>query len=509
MHPTDDGFLPLLRRIAAAEPSRRFARHAGRWLTMGDLDRLSRALAGWLGSRGVGPGDHVALMLRNSELSLALLFAIARAGAIWVPLNVAARGDNLAYILGHSRPRLLVVEDDLLATVLRCGSESGTIPRATATEARAAMATHEAADADALSADADAPYAIMYTSGTTGRPKGVIVSHRMLRIAAEAARITSGAEDGDVMVMWEPLFHIGGAQMIVLPLIRHTTLVMIERFRASRFWHEAKEHGATHIHFLGGILQILLKQPPSEIDRAHGVKIAWGGGAPRDVWDPFMSRFGVSIRECYGMTECSSFTTVNLDGTPGSCGKPLPWFEVEVVDADGRPVGRGQMGEIVVRTSLPGAITRGYLADPEATSKALRGGAFWTGDYGSFDANGNLTFHGRMTDSARVKGENVSAFEVEHVAAQHPAVEDCAMVAVATDIGEDDLKLYVKPRPGVALDPAALSGWLAERLAPYQNPRYIAIIADFERTPSHRIMKHKLARAPEGAWDRLAANVSD
>src|SRR5262249_36855590 len=145
----------------------------------------------------------------------------------------------------------------------------------------------------------------------------------------------------------------------------------------------------------------------------------------------------------------------------------------------------------------------GYFRNPAASARALRDGALYTGDLGSFDAEGNLTFLGRMTDSVRCRGENVSAWEVERVAAAHPAVEDCAMIGVAAEIGEQDIKLFIQPKGGECLAPAALSAWLGARLAPYQNPRYIAVVASFERTASQRIMKHKLPRAVDDCWDRL------
>jgi carnitine-CoA ligase len=323
-------------------------------------------------------------------------------------------------------------------------------------------------------------------------------------LSGEAVALVSAARAGDVMFMWEPLYHIGGAQMIVLPLIRDVTLALVEHFSASRFWSEVRGYAASHIHFLGGIPQILLKQPPSALDRTHGARIAWGGGCPREIWLPFEERFGMQIRECYGMTECSSITTYNDNGTVGSVGRPVPWFDVELIGPSGAPVSTRERGEIVVRTSLPGAITRGYLSNPEATVRALRGNAFHTGDLGSFDAAGNMYFHGRMTDNVRVRGENVSALEVEQVAAKHPAVEDCAMIGVAAEIGEQDIKLFVKRKAGAALDAPALSAWLAARLAPYQNPRYIVMVDDFERTASQRIMKHKLAVHPTVGWDRMA-----
>jgi len=355
---------------------------------------------------------------------------------------------------------------------------------------------------------ADQPFAIMYTSGTTGRPKGVLLSHRMLRLCGEAAALASGAGEGDVLYLWEPMFHIGGAQMLVLPLIRKVTLAMAERFSASRFWADASAMGTTHIHYLGGILQMLRKQPPAPIDRRHRVRIAWGGGCPRDVWRPFEARFGVEIRECYGMTECSSITTMNLSGTIGSVGRPVPWLDVAIVGSTGAPVGIGEHGEIVVRERLAGALTRGYFKDPDATSNSMRDGAFRTGDVGSWDAVGNMYFHGRLGDSVRVRGENVAAAEVEEVARTHPAIEDCAMIGVAADIGEAEIKLFVALKREAHLAAHELSEWLSMRLARFQRPRYITIVEQFERTPSQRIMKHKLSRRTDDAWDAQAATTT-
>lgn len=499
----DDGFVGLLTARAAAEPDRTYARFCGEPVSYAEIERRSAAFAAHLRSQGIVAGDRVAVMMRNSIATIAVVFGLARAGVAWVPVNAQQRGEGLRYLLTHSHPRLVIADADLAPQIAEAMGADSALPvllHQANGALDAILAGHKRFDEPVPTPDA--VFAIMYTSGTTGRPKGVIVSHRMLRLAAESVALLSEAKAGETFFVWEPLYHIGGAQLLPLPMIRDITLAMVERFSASRFWEQVVETGASRIHYLGGILQILLKQPPSPLDRAHGVSIAWGGGCPPEIWPQFRERFGIDIRECYGMTEASSLTTCNLTGVLGSVGRPMPWFTVRLLDSEGKLVATGERGEIVVETSIPGAIFPGYLDNPEATAKALRYGRLHTGDLGSFDAEGNLYFHGRMTDSVRCKGENVSAWEVEHVAAEHDAVEDCAMIGVAADVGEQDIKLFVKPREGATIDPQVLSGWLGLRLAPYQNPRYIAVVDEFERTASQRIMKHKLSPRLDDCWDR-------
>jgi len=501
----DEGFVGLLRERAERDPDGLFARFEGEPLSFAGLDAMASAFAAHLHREGIVAGDRVAVMMRNSAATVAVVFGLAKAGVAWVPVNAQQRGEGLRYLLSHPRPRLIVADGELagLAEAAR-PAEFGPPILVHEKGGQLDAILHSGATFDATPPTADDPFAIMYTSGTTGRPKGVIVSHRMLRLAAEGVGLVSAAQPGEVFFVWEPLYHIGGAQLLPLPMIRDVTLAMVERFSAARFWSQVKAEGASHIHYLGGILQILLKQPPGPLDRDHGVRIAWGGGCPPDIWPQFEQRFGVEIRECYGMTEASSITTCNDSGTVGAVGLPMPWFTVELQDAAGAPPPAGERGEIVVRTSKRGAIFPGYLDNPEATAKALRGGVLHTGDLGSFDAAGNLRFHGRMTDSVRCRGENVSAWEVEHVAAEHEAVEDCAMIGVAAEIGEQEIKLFIKLKDGAAIEPPALSRWLGQRLAPYQNPRYIAFVDEFERTASQRIMKHRLPPGLDDCWDRAA-----
>lgn len=501
-----EGFLGSFLTKAARKPEQTFALFNGQPITFADIDRKSAAFAAHLRARGLKRGDRAAVMMRNSELSLPVLFGLTRAGVVWVPVNAQQRGEGLRYILEHCEPGVVICDADAQETIRESGAQiAADAFLLTAGNGSLQTVTDEAVDFNEEPPAASDLFCIMYTSGTTGRPKGVLVTHGMMQLAGEAVRRLTAVRSGDVFFVWEPLYHIGGAQLISLPLLEDVSLAMVDRFSASRFWAQVREYGATHIHYLGGILQILLKQPESPADRDHPVRIAWGGGCPKEVWPLFRDRFGVEIRECYGMTEASSITTCNDIGTVGAVGKPMPWFTVELLDENGKPVSEGERGEIVVRSSIEGALFQGYLRNPEATEKALRNGALHTGDSGSFDAAGNLWFHGRLTDSVRCKGENVSAWEVEHIAGAHPSVEDCAMIGVTAEVGEQDIKLFVKPKNGSKVDPAELSAWLTGRLATYQNPRYIAVVDEFERTPSLRIMKHKLSSALDDCWDRLGS----
>ncbi len=477
-------------------------------ISFGLLDRQSATVAAELRRRGISPGDRVAVMMRNNLYSLAILFGIARAGSVWIPINVELKGDGLSYILNHSNPNLIFLDvafqnmiesafpKILTKSIITTGDAHGP-------NSLELILQNPATFFDSPPDGSDL-FSIMYTSGTTGKPKGVLVTHGMLRLAGESVRYLTQLSKGDIFFLWEPLFHIGGAQLIILPVIEDIKLAMVERFSARLFWKQVRKFKATHIHYLGGILQILLKQPADEGDKDHSVRMAWGGGCPKDVWLQFQSRFGVEIRECYGMTEASSITTANIQGVIGSVGQAMPWFSLTIEDENQNSLPCGERGEIVVRSSLEGALFSGYFNNEEASSKTLINGALRTGDSGTLDSSGYLWLHGRMTDSVRCKGENVSAWEVEHVVCQHQNVEDCAMIGVLAEIGEQEIKIFVKPKIGFTIDPSTLSDWLSKRLAGYQNPRYIEIVNDFERTPSQRIIKHILSRSITGCWDRLS-----
>jgi crotonobetaine/carnitine-CoA ligase len=486
-------------------------------VTFGALDAAVNRLANSLAGVGIGPGDRVAVMLPNHPDHIETVLALAKLGATHVPVNVHAKTMGLRYLLEHAEVRAVVADQRYQgelspaadATRIETIVWRGGVPAAGNGRAHSfeALASVGADRPPALAPAPDHVVAIMFTSGTTGPPKGVMLSDPMYQAAGRTAALVADVRPGDVLFLWEPFYHIAGVQAVVLCLEFGTPCALVERFSASAFWDQVRRYGATQIHYLGGVLGLLMKQPERPDDARNPARIAWGAAAPPDLWPRFERRFGVRIHECYGLTEGSSFTTVNLAGKVGSIGTPVEHFEVRIVDEADRPLPPGQVGEIVQRAREPGLLMQGYWRNPEATRAALRDGWLHTGDLGRRDADGFYSFVGRQKDAIRRRGENVSAWEIERVVNACPGVEECAAIGVPSELGEDDIKLFVRPAGARSLTPLDLIRWCEARLAYYQVPRYVAFVDDFPKTPSERIRKDQLPRSVDDCWDRERSGV--
>jgi len=292
-------------------------------LSFGDLRRRVRRLASGFAALGVRPGDHVAVMLGNHSDHPVVFLALAALGATQIPVNVHLRGLGLEYVIAHSEARALVADERFapeLAPLLPKSSVDLLVWRGTKAPGgplrSTSLADVEAAGVDSRpgAPDPDRVVSITYTSGTTGPPKGVMLGELPYLMAGHVAGQLADVRAGDVLLTWEPLYHIGGSQVIVACLQHGVPMALLERFTASAFWDAARRHHATQVHYLGGVLGLLLKQPARADDHDHSVRVAWGGGAPAHLWEPFERRFGVRIREAYGMTEAASFTTINQPG---------------------------------------------------------------------------------------------------------------------------------------------------------------------------------------------------
>lgn len=490
--------VPLLAAGLRRDPARTIVHFEDRAISCEDAARHVVQLQRWFAAQGLKQGDRVAVMLGNSPEHIHLIYALHLSGLVWVPVNTKLRAAGLEYLLQHAEPELFVVDDefDAVTAQLDCGAARRThLPAFGAHDTSAEFATPAIGVHD--------PLCVIYTSGTTGAPKGVVFTHRMMRIASEAALRVADVRDSDRLFLWEPLCHIGGAQMLLLPFLANVTLHAVPRFSASQFWPQIERAGATQLHYLGGVLDILMQLPETEQPAKHTLRVAWGAGVSASSWVPIQTRLKVSLRECYGMTECSSFATANVTGKAGSIGRALPWIDIALLDENGRPVKEGEAGEIVLTSKVEGTFLPAYLKNPDATEAALRNGRLHTGDRARRDADGDLFFIGRQTDSMRVRGENVSAWEIERIFAAHPAIRASAAIGVASAIGEQDILLDVQFKDEPVEWPA-LHAWACERLASFQLPRYYRAVAGFEMTASERVKKHLLSRDTGNAWDRLA-----
>lgn len=487
--------------IATTKPSRTYCCTPDGDVSLGELLAMVMSFTATLADSGVTCGSRVMVALENSVEHVAAIFALCALDAVWVPVNIHLVGAPLAHLFDDCHPEYLVVRPhSAIATAVTAAVPSFR----SRGERRIGLGADDpvvvpgprgAATPSPLPADVRA---VMYTSRATGPAKGVLVTETMLWASAVGCLAVAEPTDGDTFYLWEPMYHIGGAQVLLLPLLTNVQLAPAPSFSASRFWLDVAATGATHLHYLGGILQILLAEPPSPAERSHALRIAWGAGADPDTWREAERRFGIEIRECYGMTETSSIVTVNRSNPDGGIGAALPWFDLRL-----DPIDNGDLGEMLVRPKRPDLITSGYLNHVNV-SRSPRTGWWQTGDLGTTNGAGQIRFAGRMTDSIRRRGENVSAYEVESVFAQHPDVALCAAVGVDTAIGDQDIKLFVVPADGRHIDPHALLHWSATRLAGFQRPSYISVVANLPTTPSRRVIKHRL---PKEAADTVYVDL--
>ncbi|MCX5907725.1 MAG: AMP-binding protein, partial [Deltaproteobacteria bacterium] len=355
--------------------------------------------------------------------------------------------------------------------------------------------------------DDDHPLSIMFTSGTTGPSKGVLNGQNAyIRCGSDCAKLLGlTAEDRCYVVL--PLYH-GNPQMmaVMTALWIGGSIVISERFSASRFLDEARRYGVTYCTYVGTILTTLCKQPPKPDDREHSLRLGFGGGASQDVWQTMENRFGIRVYEAYGMIEAGCVTSVNRphDYRFGSMGIPRDCLEVRIADEQDEELPRGTSGEIQVRPREPFVMFDGYYGLPEITLAAYRNLWFHTGDRGRMDKDGFVYFEGRLKNTIRRKGENISPEAIENILNAHPQVLESAVVGVPDEVAGEEIKAYIVLPPGESLSPEELVAWCQEGLPDFMIPRYIEFRKEFPKTGSEKIQKYKLAQEPGGlTWERM------
>lgn len=490
---------------------RRFLRFEQRILTFGDLHDLVRTAAGALRKAGIMPGNRVLLMMRNHPEHVITYLALNWLDCVAVEVSIHLKSSGIELQMTDARADAMILDPEFEIEaraamnalpdggfpllVLDHGNGSG---RGSAT---LRLDDSGGSDCEPVRRGLDAMQAISYTSGTTGRSKGVMMTERYFQLGAQSVARISDLRQSDVLFLWEPFYHVAGWMSVIASLQHGAPLAMVDSFSASRCWDQIRDHGATLFHYLGGAMNLLLRQPPRADDSDNPVRIAWGAAAPADSWTAFESRFGVTIREGYGISEAQNFTHLNLEGRIGSMGRPIEAFEAWIEDTDRTRLPPGKTGEIVLRAGDPRLASQGYFNDPARTRDLFRDGCIRTGDLGHTDADGYFYYAGRLKDSLRRRGENVSAWEVERILNAHPSVAESAVVGVASEMGEQDIRAFVRPVADQCPDPIELIRWCEARLAYYQIPRYIDFVEDFPKGPTQRIQKSRLPTDLSESWD--------
>lgn len=482
-----------------ARPFMLFREHAWSW---GEFVQTVDAAARVLAARGIRKGDRMAVMARNCDGHVLLLFALARLGAIMVPVNPEFGVEEAKYVLHHAEVSVVAATQDTIAVARSAAQDLKTPAWFVMLDAAADGAPLfddllKTAPQAALPGDitGDATCLIVYTSGTTGFPKGAMHSQRSFVTGGEAFVQRVYLQDDDRVMIVLPLFHINAMfYSLAGTLAAGACMIIIPKFSASTFWQTAVDTAATEVNIIEAIGSILKNRPRSEFRPEHRITKVYGVRASMD--ETFRNDFKIPHRiGGYGMTEipgvtCNPFEGPQKLGSMGPIGRhPDParsWAQCRVVDDEGRNVPDGEPGELWVKTPI---IMQGYFRDPEQTANAFHDGWFKTGDLVKRDADGYFYFISRKRDIIRRRGENIAAAELDRVVGEHPAVAEAGTIAVPSELGEDDIFVVVAPRPGAKVTAEEIAEWCRGRLAPQKVPRYVAFIDELPHTPTHKIAK--------------------
>ena len=514
-------FPTWIRERAAAGGDKVAMEVCGASRTYAEIDEVSDRVGAGLAELGLTPGEHVSLMMANSIENVETWFGLTKAGLVEVPIHTASRGVALEYIVHHADARAIVIDEEYLPhleavadrlTHLEHVLVNGSAKAAGSLPGRLALHDLAGVRSDARPPSLDQrpsdTCTILHSSGTTGPPKGVVLSHEaVLHLTRHLVWLMDYTDDDRLFTTF-PLFH-NNAKYTSLTAAMECggSLVMERKFSASGFWDTARAKGITAFNYMGALLMMMFKQAGRPDDADNPVRIAFGAPCPVDIWEPFEDRFGVKLVEVFGMTEAPMACENRLDDRRiGSAGKSSMTYDVAIVDDDDRPCAPDTPGEIVVRSKHPWALFTEYYKSPEATVEAWRNLWFHTGDRGRMDADGFVYFIDRMKDCIRRRGENISSWEIESCLNAHPDVLESAAFGVASDLSESDVMVAVVLKPGVDTEPVALLDHCHGRIAHFAVPRYVRFMSELPRNHAERVQKYELRAAGVTAdtWDREA-----
>jgi crotonobetaine/carnitine-CoA ligase len=504
----DRTLLRVLRDRAAEHPDRTWlVVDSAAALTFGDAWRGACRVGHALDRDGLPAGAHVGLLLTNQVAFMPAFYGPQVRGGVTVPFNAELRGEPLRNQLEHSEARLLIVRANLLERLEELDTLHAVERIVMVGEGAFPACVHGAevvrwadwlAGVDETHAwpfpAHSAPCLLQYTSGTTRSQKGALYSHHYLFIASSGCTDSQSHTTASVLTTPMPMFHVAALHIVANSALHAGCVAHVKsKFSASRFWQQAADDGATWAIVLGPMMAMIDKRTPDPLP-AHGMQRIYCPPPPANR-ARLAERFGIELLiQGFGMTEI--YPMPMMPDVPGeetpldTVGRPPSWTDFGVVDEHDQLVAPGELGEIVFRPHLPHSMMSGYFKNPEQTAEACRNLMFHTGDIGYYDELGRLHYRGRTQERIRVKGEMVSAPELEYLALSHPDVLEAAAFGVPAELGEEDIKLDVRLTADLSVE--ALHAWLDGAAPRYMVPRYIELRDGFPKTPSERIEKYKL-----------------
>lgn len=514
----------ILRRQGEEIPDRPYLMAGNDRYTYGQVNRLANSYAAGLAKLGLGRGDTLNFLMKGCKEFVFSTFGAMKLGAIWVPTNVDYKGDWLRNGLLDSRARVLVVDAALVPRVAEVWDglpfEHVIVRGEGDTDAlKGKAALHDIRELGDLDAgeppDVDINFgdtaAVLWTSGTTGRAKGVMQSHNAWVRGAESGARTSGTKEGEVMYCCLPMHNSAAwVACVYRALVTGLPFGLDPEFSASRFWDRCRHYGATQTFTLGAMHMFLWQAPEKPDDADNPVRHASMIPLPDELIGPIKKRFGIqTLDQGYGQSEVMGLVHRVDDGRtwkPRCLGVPLPGIEFCLLDDDDREVPTGEVGEFCVRPTQPFVLFSGYFNDPDATVRAWRNLWYHTGDLGRRDKDGDYFFVDRKADYIRYKGRSVSSFAIEATVGAHPAVAECAAhgVTSAELESEAEVKVVVVRREGQQLTAEALARFVNDNAPYFFVPRYIEFIDELPHTPTGRVQKFKLRErgVTKETWDR-------
>ena len=482
--------------------------------TYGQLDVLSTQVASSLKAAGLKKGDRVGLMLPNVPQFPIAYYGVLKAGGVVVPMNVLLKAPEVSFYLGDSESRFLIVWEDFAAEALK-GIESlkplttyvalkpgSNEPPAGTKSFMELMGGDPGFDMEPTSGDDTA--VILYTSGTTGKPKGAEITHSNLFMNCHFLSQTYGSTDDDVLLVVLPMFHsFGQSSVMNLGIHVGATLTLVPRFDATKVLEVIQRDKVTLFSGVPTMYFALLHHPDAEKYDTSSLRLCGSGGAslPAEVMQAFEKKFKAPILEGYGLSETSPTATFNKsveDRKVFSIGKPMFGVELKIFDEEGKalPPGKDNVGEIVIRGHN---VMKGYWKNPEATAEAFKGGWFHSGDLGYVDEEGYFFIVDRKKEMIIRGGFNVYPREVEEVIYAHPAVAEAAVIGVPDERLGEEVKAVVALKPGAKASEADIIAFVKERLAAYKYPRTIQFLDTLPKGPTGKILKKELKAQLEAA----------